>query len=129
MTNVPFDLSFLDKALIDFERNEMRSSMDRIESAIVAAFKSLDGEVAYKDFWLDKSVNWRDTQAGVTRFGSMLHDWLQKEGVIDKFDAEANRYEPLPPKTKEFIKSTQIIIKLAMALGAVLATRRGSTHE
>ncbi len=123
-TNEPFDLSFLDERLNKFDHSEMQRNLDRIGSAFLEAFKSVDGETAYKDFWTDKTVDWRDTRAGISKLGSMLSEWLQREGVIDQFDAENHRYDPLPPKTKEFIQSTRIVLELAMALGAVLATRK-----
>ena len=117
------DLSFLDDTLRDFEQENMQRDLDRIQAAFKQVFETLEGDAEYKAFWAGKGVYWPDSVAGVSKLGSMLHDWLQREGVVDKFDAEKHRYEPVPPRTQTFIQSTRIVLELAMALGAVLATQ------
>ena len=117
------DLSFLDAELTKFDQQNMRQELDRITEAMREAIATIEGEVAYKDFWTGKGVNWKDTRAGISNLGSMLQEWLAKQEIIENFDHEAYRYEPLPQKTQEFISSTRIILELCMALGAILATR------
>ena len=119
----PLDLSFLDPKLTQMMDDENTEDLERIQQALLFAYDSIQDEVAYKDFWADLGVQWRDPRSGVCKLGSMLHQWLSKEGVIENWDAKNHMFETAPPKTAEFITSTRTILELGMALGAILATQ------
>jgi hypothetical protein len=117
------DLSFLDPKLTEMMKEEHQEDLDRIQTALRKAFESIDGEVAYKDFWTGFGVPWRDSRSGVSKLGSLLHKWLAQQGVIEDWDAENHMFDQPPAKTKEFITSTRTVLELGMALGAILATQ------
>ena len=123
MTNEPFDLSFLDNSLLAMSRDQSQAELDRIKNELFLAIRSVDGEVAFKDFWLDHGVSWKDSRAGISRLGSLLHQWLSQKDVIATWDAENHLFEAPPRETAIFIDSTRTVLEIGLALGAILATR------
>lgn len=117
------DLSFLDSSLAGMDRDRMQENLNRIQRELRIAMAVVQDPGSFTEFWQSQGVPWEDARVGISKLGSMLQMSLAKEGVIETWKAEEHLFEDPPPKTREFITATRMILEMGLALGAALAGR------